>query len=140
MYYFEITIQIGRRTGKSLGFAFVRFTNMEDAARALHAMDKKVLSGHEITIKYSNAPRNNISQALPNVNLYIKPLKFTTTESQLFQLFSPYGKILAVKIMYDAASMRSRQIGFVKSNEIDTNPYAFRAQLQITILRELKTS
>ncbi len=48
------------------------------------------------------------------MNIFVGNLPFTTTESDLRSLFTPYGEILSVAIITDRDTRRSRGFGFVE--------------------------
>ena len=47
----------------------------------------------------------------PGANLYVSNLPFTVSERELWDLFSPFGQILEVKLIEDRATGRSRGFG-----------------------------
>jgi len=52
-------------------------------------------------------------------NLFVGNLPFETDEQELRQLFSPYGKVLAVRLMRERRSNRSRGYAFVELSPAD---------------------
>ncbi|KAA6379712.1 MAG: putative elav G [Streblomastix strix] len=106
-------VMIENKSGDSLGYGFVRFTKSDDADRAMTAMNNYRLGNKILMVKPSNPPRQ-APEVIRNTNLYVKPLLPNTTEQSLTTLFSPYGKIVAIKVMVDRQTNSSRQIGFVR--------------------------
>jgi RNA recognition motif-containing protein len=70
---------MGRRSGESLGFGFVRFTKEEDASHALLEMNGKIIQGRQLIVKYASAPKNR-GPCTPSLTLYVKPLLSSFTE------------------------------------------------------------
>lgn len=52
------------------------------------------------------------------MNILVRNLPRTTTESELQKLFSPYGKIASLNIVMDPATGKSKGFGFVEMPEI----------------------
>ncbi len=50
-------------------------------------------------------------------NLYVGNLPWSTTESQLKDLFSQYGEVTSAKIIEDRETGRSRGFGFVEMEQ-----------------------
>mmetsp|Transcript_15144 Transcript_15144/g.59291 ORF Transcript_15144/g.59291 Transcript_15144/m.59291 type:complete len:474 (-) Transcript_15144:194-1615(-) len=108
-------VMVDHQTGNSLGYGFVRFYSDEDAAKSIEAMCGKKVGNKTLLCKLSNCPTNPSTANLhPDTNLYIKPLLETTTEEELFRLFSEYGEVEECKVMVDKHTGSSRQIGFVR--------------------------
>lgn len=65
------------------------------------------------------------SDPIKTANLYISGLKNTITESELVGLFSPFGKVLTVKVMHnDNDATKTSAIGFVR---FENHDHALRA-------------
>lgn len=105
--------------------SFVRFSTAEEAANAIATMYGLTIGNKTLLCKLSHGiPQNN---ATPSDNLYIKPLLDSTTEADLLNLFSPYGRVLECKVMLDKNTGQSRQIGFVRFATIDEATKALAA-------------
>ena len=61
-----------------------------------------------------------------SMKIYVENLSVTTTESELMNLFSPYGNVVDVKIAMDQTRQKSRGFGFV----IMVTPEAARAAIR----------
>lgn len=48
---------VAKRNSRSKGFGFVEFDSAEDQQKALHATDKKVVEGRELTVKIAEPPK-----------------------------------------------------------------------------------
>lgn len=88
-------------------------------------MSGTVIGNKTLLCKLSHGISKNNS--LPNNNLYIKPLLPTTTEKDLIDIFSKYGKIIDCKVMLDRNTGLSRQIGFVRFENIEDATKALTA-------------
>ncbi|KAK2964061.1 putative Sex-lethal like protein [Blattamonas nauphoetae] len=109
-------IMVDNATGHSLGFGFVRFARKEDAHIALNALNQKPFGRKRLLIKFSTLHADS-QDNFRSRNLYVKNLLPDTTESDLRALFSPFGQIDDLRVIYDPTSHRSRQIGFVRFTE-----------------------
>lgn len=81
-------------------------------------MSGTVIGNKTLLCKLSHGISKN--NASPNDNLYIKPLLPTTTEQELFDLYSQFGDVIGCKVMMDRNTGLSRQIGFVRFSSIDS--------------------
>ena len=50
-------------------------------------------------------------------NIYVGNLSWTTSDSDLHDLFSPYGQVTSARVIADRDSGRSRGFGFVEMDE-----------------------
>ena len=64
---------------------------------------------------------HNISERLNNMNIYVGNLPYNVTDSDLRELFAPYGEVSAVNLISDKFSGQSKGFGFV---EMDNNSEA----------------
>jgi RNA recognition motif-containing protein len=125
---------MGRRSGESLGFGFVRFAKEDDAARAILDMNGKIVQSKQLTVKYASPPKNR-GPMTPSLTLYVKPLLPSFTEgvfisyffllvfckAELRALFTPYGEITEVKILYDHETNLKRQVGFIRFAQMESS-------------------
>lgn len=58
-------------------------------------------------------------QVSSETTLYVGNLSPTTDDSRLHAIFSPHGKIMTARVMYDAFSQESRRFGFVSFERIE---------------------
>uniref|UniRef100_A0A6B2LA86 RRM domain-containing protein n=1 Tax=Arcella intermedia TaxID=1963864 RepID=A0A6B2LA86_9EUKA len=122
-------IMIDQRTGKSLGYGFVRYGHSSASQNAIKAMNGVRVSNKRLLCKLANISPSSFSQEAPknpvlhsedpSDNLYIKPLLKETTEEDLFNLFIPFGPISECKVMLDRFTGQSRQIGFVRYYNVE---------------------
>lgn len=59
--------------------------------------------------------------------IYVGNLNFATTESQLEELFLPYGEVVSVKVVTDRETDRSRGFGFVEMGSSEAAEKAIAA-------------
>jgi len=80
------------RDGKPKGYGFVAFTNEDEAAAAIKAVDGKKLEGFQVQVtKY--VPRTERSRQAEWNNVFVKDFPTTWTEEQLRAKFAPFGTI-----------------------------------------------
>ncbi|KAH7710030.1 RNA-binding protein [Aphelenchoides avenae] len=97
-------------TGQSLGYAFVNYCREEDARRALGSLNGLRLQNK--TIKVS--PARPSSEQIKGANLYVSGLPKTLTQSELEEIFRPYGNIVTSRILFDNVTGLSKGVGFVR--------------------------
>ena len=83
--------------GQSPGYAFVNFSNQEDADKAISTLNGMRLQNK--TIKVSLARPS--SDSIKNVNLYVCGLPKEFSQSDLEKMFNQFGVIISSKILTD---------------------------------------
>lgn len=119
-------VMVDHQTGLSLGFGFVRFSAPDEAQHAIQKMSGTRVQNKILLCKLSNCSANSIAPE-PSTNLYIKPLLPNTRESDLKELFGVFGPIAAAKVMVDKMTGESKQIGFVRFEELEHATAAMHA-------------
>ncbi|XP_035249293.1 polyadenylate-binding protein 1-like isoform X3 [Anguilla anguilla] len=121
----DVSIVYDQQSRRSRGFAFVYFENREDSKEAKERANGMELDGRRIRVdflitKRPHTPtpgiymgRPNIANPDPNCCLGVFGLSLYTTERDLREVFSKYGPISDVSIVYDQQSRRSRGFAFV---------------------------
>lgn len=100
-----------RTLGHSLGYGFVKFEKHEDASNAIEALNGLMMKSKKLKVSFARPSTDPIKTA----NLYICGLKNTITDAELIGVFSPYGKVLTVKVMNnDNDPNKTSAIGFVR--------------------------
>lgn len=81
------------------GFGFVEFENLKDAVRAHDGLKNHIIDNHKIVIQYSNIDKKDTKPINGGqVKLVVKNLPFEATKKDMYDLFSPFGKVKVVRI------------------------------------------
>ncbi|XP_020243055.1 polyadenylate-binding protein 2-like [Asparagus officinalis] len=101
-------------TRRSLGYAYVNFTNPNDAARALDMLNFTPINNKAIRIMYSN--RDPSTRTSAAANIFIKNLDKSIDNKALHDTFSAFGNVLSCKIATDASG-QSKGYGYVQFDQ-----------------------
>ncbi|KAK8793453.1 hypothetical protein WA158_004812 [Blastocystis sp. Blastoise] len=105
------------KTGKSLGFGYVHFENVDNAETAIHKLNNVAINGKTITVENYIANKN--SQVVNEwTNCYVKPINPEWDEEKVKSIFAPYGPIQNVAIAKDVEG-KSKGYGFVNFEKHD---------------------
>ena len=108
-------------TRRSLGYAYVNFSNVNDAKQAMEMLNYAPLNGKPMRIMYS---QRDPSQRKSGVgNIFIKNLDKSIDNKELHDTFAQFGNITSAKIMSDSQGL-SKGFGFV---QFDTEEAAQKA-------------
>ncbi|OAY35493.1 polyadenylate-binding protein 2 [Manihot esculenta] len=98
-------------TRRSLGYGYVNYSNIHDAARALEMLNFTPVNGKPIRIMYSH--RDPTIRKSGAGNIYIKNLDKAIDNKALHETFSTFGNILSCKVVTDSSG-QSLGYGFVQ--------------------------
>eukprot|EP00921_Rhytidocystis_pertsovi_P016891 GHVQ01026599.1.p1 GENE.GHVQ01026599.1~~GHVQ01026599.1.p1 ORF type:complete len:377 (+),score=84.80 GHVQ01026599.1:312-1442(+) len=111
----DCTIVKDRSSGKSKGFGFVTFKELEPVGHALKQSFE--VDGREWAVKLASDPSGTDgggSGSPPGrCKLFVRNLSDETTDARLTQEFSTYGPIQEAVVVKDASSGKSKGYGFV---------------------------
>jgi len=108
-------VMVDTQTGNSLGYGFCRFANASDAQQCIARMSGSKYRNKTLLCRLSS--QNTATE--PSDNLYVKCLLPTTTEESLRDFFGTVGPIKDCKIIIDKKTGESKQIGFVRFENIE---------------------
>ena len=117
------------KTGNKGKYAFVKFSNEEEAKKAIEKLKNKEIETKKLYVKeyrdyhhnypnyyynnyykannyaqnffYQNININNINIPIENNNLYVKNIPYVATEEDLRKTFEKFGKITSIKLEED---------------------------------------
>ncbi|GFP79811.1 ubp1-associated protein 2c [Phtheirospermum japonicum] len=107
-------------TGKSRGYGFVTYKDMESAQKALRA-PSKMIDGRMAVCNLASEGLTNTSVTADQAQrkLYIGGLSPETTSEMLLSFFGRHGEIEEGSVAYDKESTRSRGFGFVTYKTVE---------------------
>ncbi|KAJ7517030.1 hypothetical protein O6H91_21G009200 [Diphasiastrum complanatum] len=97
-------------TRTSLGYAYVNYSNAQDASRALELLNFSIVKGKPMRIMFSH--RDPSIRKTGTANIFIKNLDKSIDNKALYDTFSAFGSILSCKVATDPSG-QSKGYGFV---------------------------
>ncbi|XP_026995636.2 polyadenylate-binding protein 1-A-like isoform X1 [Tachysurus fulvidraco] len=113
-----------KKTGSSLGYAFVNFKHRADAERALEMYNFKPLMGRPMRVVWYQRDPTLRNSCIGK--LIIKNLDKSMDNLTLFETFSVFGKVLSCKVV--ANNKGSKGFGFV---QFESEEAASRAMMEL---------
>lgn len=122
-----VTDRISRR---SKGIGYVEFRTVEIVEKALN-LNGTIVMGLPIAVQYTEAERNRTHAGDGNLNLppgvshrggmqlYVGSLHFNLTESDIRQVFEPFGELEFVDLHRDPVTGRSKGYAFIQYKRTD---------------------
>lgn len=136
-------------TGRSKGFAYVEFADVESATKALEAKDGQELDGRPLRIDFSQPRpdrsynRDQVQQRAgkfgdnqtkePSSTLFIGNVSFNATQDVITEYFQEYGTINAVRLPTDRETGAPKGFGYVEFSSIDEAKAALDAMNGVDI-------
>ncbi|KZV44795.1 RNA-binding family protein isoform 1 [Dorcoceras hygrometricum] len=109
-----------KATGKSRGYGFITYKDMESAQRALRAPGK-MIDGRMAACNLASEGLNSSSSTLDQAQrkLYVGGLSPETSSEMLLSYFRRHGEIEEGSVAYDKDSNKSRGFGFVTYKTVE---------------------
>ncbi|KAK7315387.1 hypothetical protein VNO77_33933 [Canavalia gladiata] len=121
-----VSIRVCRdQTRRSLGYAYVNFSNAQDAAHAMEHLNFTPLNGKSIRIMFSH--RDPSIRKSGYANVFIKNLDTAIDNKALHDTFAAFGTVLSSKVAADSNG-QSKGHGFV---QFDSEESAMNAIKQL---------
>ncbi len=108
----DARVMLNRENGKSRGFGYVEFADLESSAKACAEMNGAEIDGRWLKVNYavkrdqtaSRAKAFNDKQSPPAETLWIGSLSFDITEDQVYEAFGEHGDVQRVSLPTDRDS------------------------------------
>ena len=97
-----------RNTSYSYGFGFVDFVSVADAVRAVDTLNGLQLQNKHIKVAYARTGDN-----IKGGNLYVRNVPSDLSETQVQEIFTPFGVVVQCRVLIDQATGRSKGVCFV---------------------------
>lgn len=115
----KVTIPYGKKENDFKGYAQILFKEFDDVTNCL---DKKhVIKGRMVNCKraQNKTQAQKMTKIKSKKKLFIGGLSKKTTEADLEQYFSKFGKLENIYLIYDKHTHFSRGFGFLEFEDID---------------------
>ncbi|RSH78085.1 uncharacterized protein EHS24_002541 [Apiotrichum porosum] len=120
-------VMLDRETGKSRGFGYVEFANLEASAEAIK-FDGKEIDGRSVRVNYANVRQNNPAenrakafndkQSPPAETLWVGSLSFDITEDAVYEAFGEHGDVQSVRLPTDRETGAPKGFGYVQFADV----------------------
>nr|KYP62044.1 Polyadenylate-binding protein 3 [Cajanus cajan] len=119
----------------SLGYAYVNFSNPQDAANAMEHLNYTPLNGKPIRIMFSH--RDPSIRKSGYANVFIKNLDTSIDNKALHDTFAAFGSVLSSKVAVDGITGQSKGYGFVQFDNEESAQNAIK-QLNGMLINDKK--
>ncbi|KAK4705360.1 RNA-binding protein 23/39, partial [Phenoliferia sp. Uapishka_3] len=115
----EARVIVDRISRRSKGVGYVEFVDLETVGKALALSNTKLL-GIPIIVQYTEAEKNRQARdgqpggGSQGNGLYVGSLNFALTESDIRQVFQPFGEVEVVDLHKDPVTGKSKGYAFVQ--------------------------
>jgi len=133
-----------KQSGRSKGFGYVEFTNLDDAKKAHEAMQGHFLDGRKLNVDFStprppkdfNSPGQFSQQRAskfgdqrspPSNTLFIGNISFEANNEIVMETFAPYGTVNRVSLPTDRESGNLKGFGYVDFETVEESTAALEA-------------
>ncbi|XP_018577087.1 sex-lethal homolog isoform X2 [Anoplophora glabripennis] len=106
----SIKIMRDFKTGYSFGFGFVKYSTVEEAAKAIEVLNGFNFRNKRLKVSYSRPPGTDMKDS----NLYITNLPKDVTEQDVDNLFKDFGEIVQRTVLKDKITGLPRGVAFVR--------------------------
>eukprot|EP00923_Selenidium_pygospionis_P001474 GHVN01002168.1.p1 GENE.GHVN01002168.1~~GHVN01002168.1.p1 ORF type:complete len:961 (+),score=109.81 GHVN01002168.1:206-3088(+) len=106
----RVALVKGKDDSSHFGFGFVTFASREGAKRAVEMFEGYAWGEKKLKV----SPSRPQSEKIKGANLYVRNIPPSYTEVQVYDLFSPYGGIIHVKILGEPTKADVRRSGFIR--------------------------
>ncbi|KAK9086250.1 hypothetical protein Syun_028644 [Stephania yunnanensis] len=131
----EVALIKDKGTGQPKGCCFIKYATSEEADGAIRALHNQFTlpgSAGPIQVRYADGERERLGAA--EHKLFVGSLNKQATESEIEEIFAPYGQVEDVYIMRDEMKY-SRGCAFVKYSHRDMAAAAINALNGIYVMR-----
>ncbi|EEF47234.1 RNA binding protein, putative [Ricinus communis] len=123
----EVILPRDRRSGQQQGYCFVKYATIEEADRAIRALNGQyTIPGevHPLKVRYADRERERLCKVVDK--LYVGCINKQASKQEIEEIFSPYGHVEDVYIVRDNLK-QSRGCAFVKLPDRDKAVAAIKA-------------
>lgn len=135
-----VRIITDRDSGRSKGFGYIEFANVDDAIRAVEEKQGAELDGRNIRLDFSEGRQNkqqdkgfNRAQQYgdvdktPTTTLWVGNISFDADESMLTEAFAESGNIKGIRLPTDRETGAPKGFGYVEFYSVDDAKAAYEA-------------
>lgn len=131
----DARVMLNRENGKSRGFGYVEFANLDGSAKACAEMNGAEIDGRYLKVNYAakrdqTAARSkafNDKQSAPAETLWIGSLSFDINEDQIYEAFGEHGDVQRVSLPTDRETGAPKGFGYVQFGDVDQATAALTA-------------